>query len=105
MCLLCGCSIYLTLQSSERLVVQIRPSAMFQTTVKQKNIPHPFSPAAVDPLRTKVPERFVLFFTRVGQNRIHTVYIWYFGQGNHLIYGHIQRTRVVQFVFLGARVR
>ena len=27
---------------------------------------------------------------RVGQNRIYTVYIWYFWQGNHQIYGYIR---------------
>jgi len=27
---------------------------------------------------------------RVGQNHIYTVYIWYFWQGNHQIYGHIR---------------
>jgi hypothetical protein len=27
---------------------------------------------------------------RVGQNHIHTVYIRYFWQGNHRIYGHIR---------------
>jgi len=26
----------------------------------------------------------------VGQNHIYTVYIWYFWQGNHQIYGHIR---------------
>jgi len=31
-----------------------------------------------------------LCMCRVGQNHIYTVYIRYFWQGNHQIYGHIQ---------------
>jgi hypothetical protein len=39
-------------------------------------------------LYTDNPSQFVV--SRVGQNHIYIVYIWYFWQGNHQIYGHIQ---------------
>ena len=34
--------------------------------------------------------RACMHMYRVGQNHIYTVYIRYFGQGNHQIYGHIR---------------
>ena len=34
--------------------------------------------------------RFSPIMIRVGQNHIYTVYIRYFWQGNHQIYGHIR---------------
>jgi hypothetical protein len=40
----------------------------------------------ISTLQTKMGGRIA----RVGQNHIYTVYIWYFWQGNHQIYGHIR---------------
>jgi hypothetical protein len=37
----------------------------------------------------------VLHIHSVGQNHMYTVYIRYFWQGNHQIYGHIRRTFTV----------
>jgi len=36
-----------------------------------------------------------LYICRVGQNHIYTVYIRYFWQGNHQIYGHIRCVHTV----------
>ena len=38
----------------------------------------------------KLVRRCFLLMYRVGQNHIYTVYIRYFWQGNHQIYGHIR---------------
>jgi len=36
------------------------------------------------------PEPYICLIFRVGQNHIYTVYIRYFRQGNHQIYGNIR---------------
>jgi len=46
----------------------------------------PASITALTPTSTLIPN----FIPRVGQNHIYTVYIRYFWQGNHEIYGHIR---------------